>query len=130
MMSKGYKVLAGVALALGLAAGSLAGEGSGPVKITGYILDSHCAEQSKEAGEAVCCKKAIAGGAEFEKCIKKCAEGEGVKLGIMHEGAFWTLDNQTMAKDNLGMEVTITGVADAAAHTLKVEAITKVEKKS
>ena len=129
-MTKVRKSLAGVALALGLAAVALAGEGSGAVKITGYILDSHCAEESKEAGQAVCCKKAIAGGEEFAKCMKKCAEGEGVKLGILHDGAFWTLDNQAMAKDNIGVEVTITGTADAATHTLKVEAIEKVAKKS
>lgn len=88
-MTKAYRVLAGVALALGLAAAAVASEAAGAISMTGCILGSH--------------------GAEFEKCVRKCAGGEGVKLGT---------------------EATITGTPDASTHTLKVEAIARVEKKS
>jgi hypothetical protein len=129
-MKRMFARLAALVFVSALALPALAGEAGGKVSATGYIVDSHCAKMSSEAGKPVCCKKdAVAGSAEFSKCIVACAKEKDVKLGMMIKDTFWTFDNQDLARQNLGVEVTVTGTTDPATKTLKIDLITKADEK-
>lgn len=75
---------------------------------TGWITDDHCGAKGANAAHKACA----------EKCLK-----EGHKL-VFYNGAdqkIYKLDNQDMAKANLGHEVKVTG--DVEGDGIKVKSI-------
>jgi len=75
---------------------------------TGWITDSHCGAAGARAGH--------------KDCALKCMKG-GSKL-VFYNNAdkkLYQLDNQDMAKEHLGHEVTVTGSVDGDA--IKIEKI-------
>ena len=75
---------------------------------TGWITDSGCGAKGAKA--------------EHKSCAEKCL-GRGEKLVFYKsdDKKIYSLDNQDLAKSNLGQEVTVTGEADGTA--IKVESI-------
>jgi hypothetical protein len=74
----------------------------------GWITDDHCGAKGAKAGHEACA----------EKCMSK-----GAKLVLYNttDQKLYSLDNQDLAKANLGHEVTVTGELDGTA--IKVESI-------
>ena len=86
--------------------------------VTGYITDSHCKGEGAKDGH--------------KDCAVKCAKEKGATLGIWDAATskFWALDDQKKALEFAGEMVTVKGMADETAGTLKVATIAKAEKKN
>jgi hypothetical protein len=91
---------------------SLANAGAMKGSWTGWITDEHCGAKGAKA--------------DHKDCALKCA-GENGKLVFYNTGdeKIYTLDNQDLAKQNLGHEVKVTGEVDGTA--IKVTSIEKAE---
>ncbi len=100
-------LLALTMLALPLAAGGTKGSW------TGWITDESCGAKGAKAEHKACA----------EKCI---AKGQKLVFYNNADKKLYSLDNQDVAKENLGHEVKVTGEADGTA--IKVEAITPAAK--
>lgn len=77
---------------------------------TGWITDSHCGAKGAKAGH--------------ESCAKRCVEQDGEY--VFYNSAdkkIYKLDNQELAAENLGYEVTVSGSAEEG--TITVESIEK-----
>ena len=77
---------------------------------TGWVTDDHCAAKGAKA--------------EHAACAKKCLENGG-KL-VFYNSAdekIYNLDNQKLAEEHLGHEVTVKGTVEG--DTIKVESIDK-----
>jgi Protein of unknown function (DUF5818) len=77
---------------------------------TGWVTDDHCAAKGAKA--------------EHASCAKKCLENGG-KL-VFYNSAdekIYNLDNQKLAEEHLGHEVTVKGTVEG--DTIKVESIAK-----
>jgi hypothetical protein len=98
-------LLAVAALALPASAGT---KGSW----TGWITDTSCGAKGANA--------------DHKDCAAKCA-ARGDKLVLFNAGdkKLYALDNQNLAKENIGHEVKVTGEVSGAA--IKVESISTVE---
>ena len=79
---------------------------------TGWITDTHCGAKGATA--------------EHKECALKCvAKGEKLAFYNSADKKLYSIDNQDLAKDNLGQEVTVTGEADGT--DIKVESIAPVK---
>ncbi|MEW5975614.1 MAG: DUF5818 domain-containing protein [Acidobacteriota bacterium] len=98
--------LLSLALAFSFTLSLTAGEG----KWTGWITDAKCGANGAKA--------------EHKQCALKCAEG-GQKLVLYNtaDKKTYALDNQTLAKEHVGHEVTVHGKADAEGNI----AVSKIE---
>jgi len=105
--------LAVAALAAGFV---LAGDAAKAVSVQGFITDSYCGAKNASM--------------EGKSCALKCME-KGAKL-VLYSSAdkkTFNLDDQTKAKENVGIEVKVTGTVDEATSTIKVEKIEPAPKK-
>lgn len=108
--------LAVVALGAGFV---LAGETPKPAKqvvtLSGWVTDSYCGAKNASA--------------EGKQCALKCLE-KGAKLVFYSpsDKKTYALDDQEKAKQNVGVEVQVTGTLDEATSTLEVEKIEPVKK--
>lgn len=86
--------------------------------VTGYITDSHCKGEGAKEGHT--------------ECALKCAREKGATLGVWDASAskFFAVDDQKKAEEFAGQMVTVKGVIDEEAGTIKVASMTKSEKKS
>ncbi len=118
-MRKTMTLVAVAAFVFGLAgaAAFAAEEKKAETTITGYITDSMCKGEGAKEGH--------------KDCAIKCAKEKGFKLGIWDSGAskFYALDDQKKAMEFAGEMVTVKGMIDEAAGTMKVASIAKAEKK-
>jgi Protein of unknown function (DUF5818) len=80
---------------------------------TGWISDEHCAAKGAKA--------------EHKGCALKCAE-RGAKLVFLNgaDEKVYALDNQALAKEHLGHEVTVSG--EANGDSIKVTSIEEAKK--
>ena len=80
---------------------------------TGWITDDHCGAKGANANHVACA----------EKCMNK-----GAKLVLYNtaDKKLYSLDNQDLAKANLGHEVTVTGELDGTS--IKVASIAAASK--
>ncbi len=94
-MKKGIAGLLSLALLLSLGVSLYAAEG----KWTGWITDEKCGAKGANASH--------------KECALKCMKG-GAKLVLFNseDKKLYPLDNQAMAKEHVGHEVTVTGTAD------------------
>jgi hypothetical protein len=93
---------------LALTVASLAGAAATKGTWTGWITDEHCAAKGANADHKKCA----------EDCVKK-----GSKL-VFYNNAdkkIYKLDNQDLAKSNIGQEVKVTGEVDGTS--IKVASI-------
>ena len=93
---------------LALTVASLAGAAATKGTWTGWVTDEHCGAKGASADHKACA----------EKCIKN-----GGKL-VFYNSAdkkIYALDNQDLAKQNLGHEVKVTG--EAEGKSIKVASI-------
>jgi uncharacterized protein DUF5818 len=77
---------------------------------TGWITDDHCGSKGAKA--------------EHQSCAERCL-GRGSKLVFYNtaDEKLYKLDNQDLAKQHLGHQVTVTG--DIEGDSIKVESIAK-----
>lgn len=98
--------IAAFALALVLAPLSFAAEGTW----TGWISDEHCGAAGAKAGH--------------EDCAKKCVKGGGKYVFVNSaDKKVYAIDNQELAAQNLGFEITLSGNVEGTA--IKVASIAK-----
>ena len=92
---------------LALAVAALAGAGTKGTW-TGWVTDEHCAAKGANADHKACA----------EKCLKN-----GSKLVFYNDAdkKVYSLDNQEVAKQNIGYEVKVTGEVDGK--NIKVDSI-------
>ena len=93
---------------LALTVASLAGAAGTKGSWTGWVTDEHCGAKGASA--------------DHKACAEKCLKG-GSKLVFYNTGdkKIYSLDNQDMAKQNLGHEVKVTG--EAEGKNIKVASI-------
>lgn len=109
-MKKGIAGLLSLALLLSLGVSLYAAEG----KWSGWITDAKCGAKGANA--------------EHKACALKCAQaGQKLVLYNKEDQKLYPLDNQAMAKEHLGHEVTVTGTADDDGN-IKVSNIEMAEK--
>jgi hypothetical protein len=84
----------------------------GAEKYTGVISDNMCTGDHKSMNMG-----------PDEKCVTACVKSMGAKYALWDGKTAWELSDQKGAEKFAGKKVTITGAADAAAKTLKVESI-------
>lgn len=109
-MKKMISLALGLALVLSLSLSLSAAEG----KWTGWITDSKCGAKGANA--------------EHKACALKCAKsGEKLVFYNNDDQKLYALDNQEMAKKNLGYEVTVEGTVDDQ-NNIKVANILKAGK--
>ena len=77
---------------------------------TGWISDDHCGAKGAKAGHEDCAKKCIKGGSNY------------VFVNSADQKVF-AVDNQDLAGQHLGYEVTVSGTVEGEA--IKVESIAK-----
>ncbi|HEX3553730.1 MAG TPA: DUF5818 domain-containing protein [Thermoanaerobaculia bacterium] len=111
-MNKKTTVLLLTLLALTMLALPLAAAGT-KGSWTGWITDESCGAKGAKAEHKACA----------EKCI---AKGQKLVFYNNADKKLYSLDNQDVAKANLGHEVKVTGEADGTA--IKVEAIAPAAK--
>ena len=99
-LRKTISLLAVLALMAGFSL-SLAGE---EITVTGWITDSYCGKNNANA--------------DGKSCTLKCQK-DGAKLVLFANDKLWELDNQDMAKEHVGYEVQVTGMADGTAIQVK-----------
>ncbi|HRC86371.1 MAG TPA: hypothetical protein PK413_12240 [Thermoanaerobaculia bacterium] len=105
---KKFAILAVVALAVGLLGAPAAWAGTW----NGWVTDDHCGAAGAKAGH--------------EKCAKECVKGGGKYVFYnSSDKKIYHLDNQELAGNSLGFEVTVTG--ELAGDSIKVS---KIEKKA
>ncbi|HEX4955032.1 MAG TPA: hypothetical protein VF017_16710 [Thermoanaerobaculia bacterium] len=103
-MKKALLTIAGLAVAALVTTSAWAGSW------TGWITDDHCGAGGAKAGH--------------EKCAKDCVKGGGKYVFYnTADKKIYQIDNQQLAEQNLGYEVTVTGEAEGDA--IKVASIAK-----
>lgn len=118
-MRKTMSLVAVAALLLGIvgAAAFAADAKKAETTVTGWMTDSMCKGEGAKEGH--------------KDCAIKCAKEKGAKLGVWDAtaGKFYALEDQKKAMEFAGEMVTVKGVVDEAAGTVKVTSIAKAEKK-
>ena len=118
-----FAVMALVALSAGFAcdkdknantqaAGTDQSAGAREVALTGYLTDSSCGAANANAKGKSCALE----------CIKK-----GAKVQLYANEKLYTLDKSTVADNQLGVPVKVTGTLDEASGTIKVASIEVVK---
>lgn len=102
------RIVAALMLLCGVAAVAARGAST---EITGWISDDMCGAKHAGSGAA---------------CVKQCMKS-GMKPVFVDEQkkAVWTIENPDAVKDFYGEHVAIKAEADAAKHSVKIEAIAK-----
>jgi hypothetical protein len=82
------------------------------VALTGYLTDSNCGAANANAKGKGCAAS----------CIKK-----GAKVQLYANEKLYTLDKATVAENQLGVPVKVTGMLDESSGTIKVASIEVVK---
>ena len=82
------------------------------VALTGYLTDSYCGAANANAKGKSCAVE----------CVKK-----GAKVQLYADEKLYTLDKSTVADDQIGVPVKVTGTLDEGTSTIKVAAIEVVK---
>jgi hypothetical protein len=95
-----------------VAAAAVCAFAAGPEKYTGVITDTMCKADHKDMNMG-----------PDAKCTVECVKSMGGKYALWDGTTAWELSDQKTPQKFAGKKVTVTGTADAAAKTLKVQSI-------
>ena len=110
-------LIASLALVLLAAVAVSAGEKSSNNKMQGWVSDVMCGAKGANAGHA--------------DCTKKCAEGGQMLVFVSDaEKKVWTVENPETLKGHEGHHVAVTGNADAAKGSMRIESVEMVAEAS